>query len=78
MTIDVTVLDRDSRPVPGLTAEDFEIKLDGKVQPVRVVSFLEIGPAELAKPVEPSPTDPAPERPVFTNERLPQPEPRVV
>jgi len=78
VTIDVTVLDRDSRPVPGLTAEDFEIKLDGRVQPVRIVSFVEIGPSELAVPAAvPSSEIPVPERPVFTNERVPMPEPRV-
>jgi VWFA-related protein len=38
--IDVTVLDRDGRPVPGLTAADFEVKLNGRVQPVRSVTFL--------------------------------------
>jgi VWFA-related protein len=41
ITIDVTVLDRDGRPVPGLTADDFQVKLNGKVQPVRALSYLE-------------------------------------
>jgi VWFA-related protein len=41
VTIDVTVLDRDGRPVPGLTAADFQVKLNGRVQPVRALSYLE-------------------------------------
>jgi VWFA-related protein len=41
VTIDVTVLDREGRPVPGLTAADFQVKLNGRVQPVRALSYLE-------------------------------------
>ena len=37
--VDVTVLDRDAKPVPGLSADDFDIKLDGRVEPVRTVDF---------------------------------------
>lgn len=78
VTIDVTVLDSDSRPVPGLTADDFEIKLDGRVQPVKIVSFVELGPAELAAPSAAASADGVfPERPVFSNESVPMPDPRV-
>jgi len=42
VTMDVSVLDRDGRPVEGLTAEDFEIKLDGRVYPVKIASFVQI------------------------------------
>src|SRR6185369_2943024 len=41
ITIDVTVLDRDGRPVSGLTADDFQVKLNGKVQPVRALTYIE-------------------------------------
>jgi len=52
LTVDVTVLDRDGNPVPGLTANDFDVKLDGHVQPVRIVTYEHVAaPAALARPV---------------------------
>lgn len=46
--IDVTVLDKDGRPVSGLNADDFQIKLNGKLQPVRTLSYVRAEPAEAA------------------------------
>ncbi len=40
--VDVSAVDRDGKPVPGLTADDFEVKLDGHVQPVRTVAYEEL------------------------------------
>jgi VWFA-related protein len=42
VTIDVTVLDRDGRPVQGLKSADFEVKLNGRVQPIRELTYLQI------------------------------------
>ncbi len=41
--LDVTVVDKDGRPVKGLTAADFTVTLDGQVRPVRALDFLEFG-----------------------------------
>ena len=38
VTIDVTVLDKDGKPVPGLMSDEIEIKLNGKVQPIRALA----------------------------------------
>lgn len=41
VTVDVTVIDKNGQPVPGLVPEDFEIKLSGKVQPIKALSFVQ-------------------------------------
>lgn len=48
VTVDVSVLDRDGRPVEGLGTEDFEVKLDGRVYPVKVASFVQIATRRVA------------------------------
>lgn len=49
VTVDVTVLDKDGRPVPGLSADDFQIKLNGKLEAVRAMSYVTV--AEKAAPL---------------------------
>ncbi len=45
VTIDVTVVDKDGKPVPGLKPEDFVVTLEGQARPVRALDFLEFGSA---------------------------------
>lgn len=55
VTIDVTVLDKDGQPVPGLTVNDFEVKLNGRIQPVRSLTFLQAAAeSEMAGAVGPT------------------------
>ena len=41
VVIEVSVLARGGRPVPGLTAADFEVKLDDRVAPIRTVTYVQ-------------------------------------
>lgn len=52
VTIDVTVVDRDGKPVSGLKPEDFSVSLDGEKRAVRALDYLEFGGvANAARPV---------------------------
>jgi VWFA-related protein len=71
VTVDVTVLDHDGKPVPGLTADDFEVKLDGHVRPVRAAAY-----EEVSTPVASTASSPAvPVR--ETTNAVPAAEPRL-
>ena len=55
LTLDVTALDRDGKPVPGLQPGDFEVKINGSVQPVQTLAFIHnLIEAPTAPPAEPS------------------------
>lgn len=40
--VDVSVLDQNGRPVGNLTADDFQVKLDGQLRPVKALSYAQI------------------------------------
>jgi VWFA-related protein len=79
--VDVTVLDKDGKPVPGLAADDFQVKLDGQVRPVRAVTYEQIA-NPLAAPeialAEPDVAGGAPGAPtrVESSKNAPPPAPR--
>lgn len=54
--VDVTVLDKDGRPVPGLTADDFKVKLNGQDRAVKVVNYQQIAAPPDATPAIPDAT----------------------
>jgi VWFA-related protein len=43
VTLDVTAVDKDGRPVKGLKADDFVVTLEGQQRPVQTVDFIEFG-----------------------------------
>jgi VWFA-related protein len=43
ITLEVTVVDKDGKPVKGLKADDFVVTLEGDKRPVRTVDYLEFG-----------------------------------
>src|SRR5688572_213857 len=55
LTLDVTALDRDGKPVAGLKPEDFEVRINGSVRPVQALAYIEaaVGAPSTAPPAEP-------------------------
>ena len=43
--VDARVVDKDGRPVTGLTAEDFEVRVDGARRRIVALEFQSAGPA---------------------------------
>ncbi|HUL74069.1 MAG TPA: VWA domain-containing protein [Vicinamibacterales bacterium] len=43
VTLDVTVVDKDGKPVKGLKPEDFVVSLEGQTRPVVALDFMEFG-----------------------------------
>jgi len=65
--IDAVVTDRDGRTVPNLTAEDFEVRQDGKLQKLLFAQFVPVlagapAPAEAPAPTAGAENHPAPAR----------------
>ena len=59
--VNVTVLDRNGQPVPNLTAADFQLYEDGKLQKLQAVDYQKLNSTVLAPvPETPPPPPPAP------------------
>ena len=58
--VNVTVLDHDGKPVPNLTAADFELYEDGKLQKLQAVDYQKLS-GNVLPPVTDAPPLPAPE-----------------
>ncbi|HKV99156.1 MAG TPA: VWA domain-containing protein [Vicinamibacterales bacterium] len=63
VTLDVAVVDRDGKPVKGLTPDDFVVTLNGETRSVRALDYLEFGalseitaeaPAQVSNQVAPA------------------------
>ena len=52
VAVDVNVVDRNGQPVAGLTAEQFEVSVDGKPRRVASATFLDYASAKAAEPPE--------------------------
>ena len=45
--VDVNVVDRETRPVPTLTASDFELEVNGQPRPIQSVQFISTVPTNI-------------------------------
>jgi VWFA-related protein len=77
VAVDVTVLDSDGRPVPGLAAEDFQIKLNGKIQPVRTLSYVRAVEPSVGPAVEPAFADLVPAGRAAVTNIVPVKDPKI-
>jgi hypothetical protein len=48
--VDVSVIDRNGRPVPDLTSQDFTLSVDGKPRQIAAAEFISIAAAPAAEP----------------------------
>lgn len=69
--VDVVVEDRDGRPVRGLAAADFEVRVDGAIVPITNFYAVESGVLKAA-PLDPSIPPAQPEEPVAAAEVAPK------
>ena len=46
--VDVNVIDRDARPVPSLTAADFDLEVNGQPRPINSVQFISTVPENVS------------------------------
>lgn len=59
VTFDVRVVDKDGKPVPGLTANDFTVTLDGQPRPVRALDYMTFGSGTAKEAAAPAATSAA-------------------
>lgn len=69
--VDVVVEDRDGRPVRGLAASDFEVRVGGAVVPITNFFAVESGVLRAA-PLDPSVPPPQPQEPAAATEAAPR------
>lgn len=72
LTLDVTVLDRDGKPVAGLQPDEFEIKVNGTVRPVQALTYLEVVSSGPATPMAPAAAAGVSSRRTAVNAALPE------
>ena len=76
--VNVTVLDRNGRPIPNLTKDDFLLYEDGKLQKLQAVDFQNLKNDVLPPPTEPQPAPEPQQAPVAMNYNPAPPPPPVM